>query len=100
MKFRAIQAEGVSECRSLLEKLRDGDISANFIEGMGCTCGCVGGPRTNVGAGDGKKSVNFYASEAETGNPIDNDAVKHLLKHLKELEKTGFDQLLLRQYKP
>lgn len=99
LKFKAVQAEGVSECRALLERLKDGDIGANFIEGMGCTGGCVGGPRTNVSIEDGKKSINAYASEAETGNPIDNEAVKHLLKHLRELEKSGFDQLLLRQHK-
>ena len=44
--FNAIQGNGVKECKELLTKAQNGEINANFIEGMGCVGGCVGGPKS------------------------------------------------------
>jgi iron only hydrogenase large subunit-like protein len=99
VKFDAVQAEGVEECRKLLEELKNNRVKANFIEGMGCKGGCVGGPRRNIDVAEGEKLVNEYGSLSPTNNPIDNDAVKRLMKYLKDLEEGSFEQLLLRDYK-
>ncbi|MDZ4965187.1 iron hydrogenase, partial [Clostridium perfringens] len=43
--FKPIKASGVRECKELSSKALNGEIEANFIEGMGCIGGCVGGPK-------------------------------------------------------
>ena len=96
VEFKAIQANGVTECKELLDKIKSGSLEANFIEGMGCEGGCVGGPRTNIDTAEGRKCVEEYGSRASFTNPIDNINVRQLLKHLEDLEKEHFDRLLLR----
>lgn len=39
------QANGVVECKKLMEEFAHDDPKANFYEGMGCIGGCVGGPK-------------------------------------------------------
>lgn len=36
--------DGLAECRKLLNITRSGKLKQNFIEGMACKNGCVGGP--------------------------------------------------------
>ena len=36
--------DGLAECRKLLTITRSGKLKQNFIEGMACVGGCVGGP--------------------------------------------------------
>lgn len=96
VEFKAIQADGVTECKELLDKIKSGSLEANFIEGMGCEGGCVGGPRTNIDTAEGRRRVEEYGSRASFTNPIDNINVRQLLKHLESMEKVQFDRLLLR----
>ena len=44
----AEKADGVPACRALLAKIMEGRIDSNFIEGMGCVGGCVGGPKALI----------------------------------------------------
>ena len=39
--FKAVQANGVKECKELLNKVQSGELKANFIEGMGCVGSCL-----------------------------------------------------------
>jgi iron only hydrogenase large subunit-like protein len=96
VKFKAIQADGVAECKKLLESIKEGRIEANFIEGMGCEGGCVGGPKRNREVAEGTECVEEYGRQASFTNPIDNINVKQLLKFLESMEKEQFDRLLLR----
>jgi iron only hydrogenase large subunit-like protein len=97
VKFKAIQADGVGECKKLLDSIKSGKVEANFIEGMGCKGGCVGGPRANMEPEEGKRCVEEYGHKAPFADPIDNINVRQLLKYLESLEKEQFDRLLLRQ---
>lgn len=45
--LKSTAASGVPACRALLDKLKSGEIDCNFLEGMGCVGGCVGGPRAD-----------------------------------------------------
>ena len=36
--------DGLAECRKLLAITKSGKMKSNFIEGMACKGGCVGGP--------------------------------------------------------
>ena len=39
-----IVGDGLAECKKLLMITRSGKMKSNFIEGMACVGGCVGGP--------------------------------------------------------
>ncbi|RDU22615.1 [Fe-Fe] hydrogenase large subunit C-terminal domain-containing protein [Anaerosacchariphilus polymeriproducens] len=79
IKFKAKQADGVMECKKLLEELLEGKVEANFYEGMGCQGGCVGGPKRIISTEKGKENVEEYAKEAEFETPLDNPYVIELL---------------------
>ncbi|PRR83653.1 [Fe-Fe] hydrogenase large subunit C-terminal domain-containing protein [Clostridium vincentii] len=59
--FKAVQANGVPECRELLKKAQNGEIDATFLEGMGCVGGCVGGPKKLIDKEKGKEAVDKAA---------------------------------------
>lgn len=79
------QANGMPECKKLLNSIKEGEISANFLEGMGCVGGCVGGPKAILNKDDGRDNVNHYGNHATYPTPIDNPYVIDLLHRL------GFD---------
>lgn len=81
----ARQADGVPACKAMLNDVLSGNISANFLEGMGCKGGCVGGPRALISKEEGRKNVFEYGNEAQYSTPIDNPFVIELLHEL------GFD---------
>ena len=83
--LKAIQADGASACKAMLKNVLDGNISANFIEGMGCVGGCVGGPKVLIPKEEGRRNVAEYGAQAEYPTPIDNPYVVELLHRL------GFD---------
>lgn len=83
----SVCAEGVPQCKALLDKLIKGEINENFIEGMGCIGGCVGGKKSLISAVDGKKNVEEYAAKAQYSTPIDNPYVIELL------ERLGFENI-------
>lgn len=92
IKVRAIQADGIKECRKILHDILNGEIkTGNFYEGMGCIGGCVGGPQAILQTDEGIDKVNRYGQEAEYLTPADNLFVLELLKALGVQE---IDQLL------
>jgi hypothetical protein len=46
---------GAAACRELLSALQEGKVEANFLEGMGCVGGCVGGPKAILNREEGSK---------------------------------------------
>lgn len=82
VKIRAVQADGVQDCRKLLKEVLEGKIDANFLEGMGCNGGCVGGPKVIIDPEEGRRLVDEYGREALFLTPVDNKYVMELLKHL------------------
>lgn len=80
--LKAMQAEGVKACKALLEQAQAGQIDANFLEGMGCVGGCVGGPRVMIDPALGAQHVNDYGAEASFATPVDNPYTFEFLKRL------------------
>jgi len=80
--LKATQANGAKECKLLLKEISEGKINANFIEGMGCVGGCVGGPKAIIHRDEGTKHVEEYGDSATFKTPIDNPHVIHLLNEL------------------
>lgn len=79
---RATQADGVPACRSMLNDVLNGKITANFIEGMGCVGGCVGGPKVLIPKEEGRENVYAYGKEAVYETPPENPYVIELLRRL------------------
>lgn len=82
IKLKAKKVNGVKECKNILEDLRNGkDVDANFIEGMGCPGGCVGGPRTNLDVDTATKNVNAFGEESYILTPFDNKNIMRILEN-------------------
>ncbi|MHC6181443.1 [Fe-Fe] hydrogenase large subunit C-terminal domain-containing protein [Clostridium sp. JNZ X4-2] len=77
--FKAIKANGVKECKSILTKAQNGEIEANFIEGMGCIGGCVGGPKALIPKEEGKIHVDKFAQNSKIKVSIDSDCMNKIL---------------------
>lgn len=83
IKLKANKVDGVKECRKVLDDLREGKRAAsNFIEGMACKGGCVGGPRTNIEVDKATKLVNEFGEDSFILTPFDNLNVMKILKQL------------------
>lgn len=93
IKLRAKKVDGVKNCKQLLDDLSSGrNINANFIEGMGCTGGCVGGPRTIIDVDKATKIINEFGEDSLIMTPFDNLNVMKILKQsginsIEEIEK-------------
>jgi len=79
ISLKARQADGIVDCKKLLQEISDGNIQANFIEGMGCKGGCVGGPKSLVSTDVAQEAVNQYGNMANIKTPADNPFVLDLL---------------------
>jgi iron only hydrogenase large subunit-like protein len=82
IKIRALQVDGVADCQRLLADYVAGKRDGNFIEGMGCTGGCVGGPAALIPAAEGTERVKHYAVMAPHLSPMDNREVFAVLEDL------------------
>ncbi len=91
--LKATQADGARKCKELLKEITEGNITANFIEGMGCVGGCVGGPKALIPFEEGTKYVDQYGELASYPTPIDNP---HVIELLNELGFNTVEDLLER----
>ena len=80
--LKAIQGNGVKECKVLLTKAQTKDVDANFIEGMGCVGGCVGGPKVLIDSTTGRNRVNKFAENSSIKTSIDSDCMKDILSRI------------------
>lgn len=80
--IRTQRADGVPGCRKMIEDLRNGNITGNFLEGMGCVGGCVGGPKAVLDRKRGQELVDEYGEHAAYQTPLENPYVIELLKQL------------------
>lgn len=93
--FSNEQASGIKECKEMLKKALEGKIEANFLEGMGCDGGCVGGPKAIIPKEKGREMVNKFGDESKvhisTNNKIMNEFLLKLgiesLEDFKNKEK-------------
>lgn len=100
--LKSRQADGVPACKAMLKDIMDGDVKANFIEGMGCVGGCVGGPKALIDKDKATAFVDEYGKTATYQTPVDNPYVIELLKRLgyetiESLLKE--DSLFVREFK-
>ncbi len=83
IKLKAQKVNGIKECKKVLNGLnsrKKGD--ANFIEGMGCIGGCVGGPKTIIDVEKATKLVNEFGEDSFILTPFDNQNLMKILEQL------------------
>lgn len=80
--FSSEQASGIKECKEMLKNALEGKIKANFLEGMGCDGGCVGGPKAIISKEKGREIVNKFGSESKIHISTDNRIMKEFLLKL------------------
>jgi iron only hydrogenase large subunit-like protein len=80
--LKAVKVDGIPDCQKLLEQISSGQITANFIEGMACKGGCVGGPGRLISPEEGRDSVKRYGEMAPAHTPVENPQVYAILNHL------------------
>ena len=62
--LKAIPCDGIEECRMALLKKSKNVLDANFIEGMACVGGCIGGAGCLTHGEKNKTEVDKYGREA------------------------------------
>ena len=63
-ELKAISCDGIEACRTALLKKSKNVLDANFIEGMACTGGCIGGAGCLTHGEKNKAEVDKYGREA------------------------------------
>jgi len=80
--FVALKIDGIPDCQKALEAIHRGETSANFIEGMACKGGCVGGPGRILSPQEGTEHINAYGNAAASQTAVENPHVYSLLARL------------------
>ena len=62
--LRACSCDGIEACRAALLRKSKGMLDANFIEGMACIGGCIGGAGCLTHGEKNKKEVDKYGMQA------------------------------------
>ncbi len=108
LKLRSIKVDGVPDIQKLLTQLKTtGLVDANFIEGMACKGGCVGGPGRMITPEEGTMQVNEYGDASAAKTPVENPAVYAILARLGHRDtlppltgESPMSQLLARHLSP
>ena len=62
--FKPVSCDGIEACRTALLKASKNVLGGNFIEGMACVGGCIGGAGCLTHGEKNKKEVDSYGMEA------------------------------------
>lgn len=81
-----MKCSGGAECKKALLLLKAGKLPADFIEGMVCVGGCVGGPSKHKTELEAKKARDTLIGQADTRNVHEN------------LKKVGADQVPMHRH--
>lgn len=63
-KLNSVPCDGIDACRTALLKASKGVLDANFIEGMACSGGCIGGAGCLTHGEKNKSEVDKYGEQA------------------------------------
>ena len=63
-EIKPVVCDGIEACRMALLKLNKGILDGNFIEGMACVGGCIGGAGCLTHGEKSKSDVDKYGREA------------------------------------
>ena len=78
--LKPIACDGIEACKMALTKKKVNALDANFIEGMACVGGCIGGAGCLTHGAKDKAEVDKYGKEAYEKTIMDAVAVLNLKK--------------------
>ncbi len=67
-----MKCSGAAECKKALLLMKAGRLPADFIEGMVCEGGCVGGPSKNMTVAEAKKTRDAMIARADGRGVLEN----------------------------
>ena len=79
-EIQVVNAEGLRECRKMMQMAKTGKYNGYLLEGMACPGGCVAGAGTMQPIKKSQTAVNQYAAKA-------NHKTSSETEHVKELDK-------------
>jgi iron only hydrogenase large subunit-like protein len=63
-----IKASGLDQCKLALNQMKSGRLAGNFIEGMACPGGCIGGPVCLTHEVRDASTVDKYGQESSVSS--------------------------------
>ena len=75
---------GIKECKQILDAIEQGNLEANFVEGMACIGGCVGGPGKLVDPKAAAEAVDAFAEKSQVKEAVFNQAAQILAEKYKD----------------
>jgi iron only hydrogenase large subunit-like protein len=82
LEVRAVQGNGIGECNKLLKMAERGELEGNFMEGMACPGGCVGGPANLVKTDYGRETVRAFAEQSRSDDASSNPLARQFFEEL------------------
>ena len=82
-EVKVMNAEGLRECRAMLDEAKKGTYDGYLLEGMGCPGGCVGGAGILQSPTKAKGQVKLLMKKARNKGVLSSD-YKDILKSLEE----------------
>ena len=67
-----LRCNGAAECKKALLLMKVGKLKEDFIEGMACVGGCVGGPARNKNELEAKKARDKLIGESDDRKVLEN----------------------------
>ena len=78
--FKPVKVSGGAEVKKAMTMAKVLKIDGNFIEGMACMGGCIGGPGNLVSQLKGKPVMNKFNNESTKRSVLSNDTLEEYLK--------------------
>ncbi|MGN1481689.1 4Fe-4S dicluster domain-containing protein [Porcipelethomonas sp.] len=71
-EIKVVSAQGLKECRKLLQLAKAGKYDGYLLEGMGCPGGCIAGAGTLTDATKSANLISRYVNDAPCKNALDS----------------------------
>jgi len=84
LEVKIRRGNGIKECRQILDAIEEGKLEANFVEGMACVGGCVGGPGKLVAPEVAAAAVDKFAEKSKVKEAVANEAATILVEKYKD----------------
>ncbi len=73
MEVKIARADGLRDCRKLMQQAKAGKYKGYLLEGMACPGGCVAGAGTLLNVEHATRIINRYAAEASKTSPLESN---------------------------
>lgn len=91
LAINTIKGNGLKECMAILQAVEKGEIEANFMEGMGCPGGCVGGPGTIAPVKEAADRVARHADASRFPTASANERATEILgRYIKQIQLSSW----------